>query len=165
MIRRPPRSTHCISSAASDVYKRQGLDVGSAAWGRDRWQRLPQQQQRAISLSEIRYFSDRSWDRPFQELSSARGKPSPGMVSAGTRTMGAENKHPKNTQRLRTSLFFFRCPWLHFLVASLDGSLTRAKGGVLNLANMRRHHARRNLFSCPVRCILHPVLVSRHVRG
>eukprot|EP00826_Nyctotherus_ovalis_P051006 TRINITY_DN6330_c0_g1_i1.p1 TRINITY_DN6330_c0_g1~~TRINITY_DN6330_c0_g1_i1.p1 ORF type:complete len:271 (+),score=60.79 TRINITY_DN6330_c0_g1_i1:25-813(+) len=24
MIRRPPRSTHCISSAASDVYKRQG---------------------------------------------------------------------------------------------------------------------------------------------
>eukprot|EP00825_Cyclidium_porcatum_P031054 TRINITY_DN32858_c0_g1_i1.p2 TRINITY_DN32858_c0_g1~~TRINITY_DN32858_c0_g1_i1.p2 ORF type:complete len:143 (+),score=21.09 TRINITY_DN32858_c0_g1_i1:59-487(+) len=33
MIRRPPRSTHCISSAASDVYKRQinaeymGIDV------------------------------------------------------------------------------------------------------------------------------------------
>ena len=26
MIRRPPRSTHCISSAASDVYKRQGCD-------------------------------------------------------------------------------------------------------------------------------------------
>eukprot|EP00825_Cyclidium_porcatum_P036969 TRINITY_DN4000_c0_g1_i3.p1 TRINITY_DN4000_c0_g1~~TRINITY_DN4000_c0_g1_i3.p1 ORF type:complete len:186 (-),score=59.63 TRINITY_DN4000_c0_g1_i3:151-708(-) len=25
MIRRPPRSTHCISSAASDVYKRQPL--------------------------------------------------------------------------------------------------------------------------------------------
>ena len=23
MVRRPPRSTHCISSAASDVYKRQ----------------------------------------------------------------------------------------------------------------------------------------------
>ena len=31
MIRRPPRSTHCISSAASDVYKRQfplGLERG-----------------------------------------------------------------------------------------------------------------------------------------
>eukprot|EP00825_Cyclidium_porcatum_P018058 TRINITY_DN20692_c0_g1_i1.p1 TRINITY_DN20692_c0_g1~~TRINITY_DN20692_c0_g1_i1.p1 ORF type:complete len:232 (-),score=57.32 TRINITY_DN20692_c0_g1_i1:122-817(-) len=26
MIRRPPRSTHCISSAASDVYKRQIMD-------------------------------------------------------------------------------------------------------------------------------------------
>eukprot|EP00825_Cyclidium_porcatum_P025660 TRINITY_DN27831_c0_g1_i2.p3 TRINITY_DN27831_c0_g1~~TRINITY_DN27831_c0_g1_i2.p3 ORF type:complete len:129 (-),score=17.94 TRINITY_DN27831_c0_g1_i2:204-590(-) len=26
MIRRPPRSTHCISSAASDVYKRQILE-------------------------------------------------------------------------------------------------------------------------------------------
>ena len=26
MIRRPPRSTHCISSAASDVYKRQVQD-------------------------------------------------------------------------------------------------------------------------------------------
>ena len=31
MIRRPPRSTHCISSAASDVYKRQG--IGSVAIG------------------------------------------------------------------------------------------------------------------------------------
>eukprot|EP00825_Cyclidium_porcatum_P037618 TRINITY_DN4189_c0_g1_i1.p2 TRINITY_DN4189_c0_g1~~TRINITY_DN4189_c0_g1_i1.p2 ORF type:complete len:118 (-),score=22.54 TRINITY_DN4189_c0_g1_i1:2-355(-) len=28
MIRRPPRSTHCISSAASDVYKRQ-IDYNS----------------------------------------------------------------------------------------------------------------------------------------
>eukprot|EP00826_Nyctotherus_ovalis_P065952 TRINITY_DN9719_c0_g1_i1.p1 TRINITY_DN9719_c0_g1~~TRINITY_DN9719_c0_g1_i1.p1 ORF type:complete len:125 (+),score=6.04 TRINITY_DN9719_c0_g1_i1:29-376(+) len=27
MIRRPPRSTHCISSAASDVYKRQIREV------------------------------------------------------------------------------------------------------------------------------------------
>eukprot|EP00825_Cyclidium_porcatum_P012947 TRINITY_DN16779_c0_g3_i1.p2 TRINITY_DN16779_c0_g3~~TRINITY_DN16779_c0_g3_i1.p2 ORF type:complete len:108 (-),score=44.26 TRINITY_DN16779_c0_g3_i1:63-386(-) len=27
MIRRPPRSTHCISSAASDVYKRQEDDM------------------------------------------------------------------------------------------------------------------------------------------
>ena len=26
MIRRPPRSTHCISSAASDVYKRQMVE-------------------------------------------------------------------------------------------------------------------------------------------
>eukprot|EP00825_Cyclidium_porcatum_P043362 TRINITY_DN6131_c0_g1_i1.p3 TRINITY_DN6131_c0_g1~~TRINITY_DN6131_c0_g1_i1.p3 ORF type:complete len:183 (-),score=21.68 TRINITY_DN6131_c0_g1_i1:733-1281(-) len=31
MIRRPPRSTHCISSAASDVYKRQ---VKSELYGR-----------------------------------------------------------------------------------------------------------------------------------
>eukprot|EP00826_Nyctotherus_ovalis_P028280 TRINITY_DN2235_c0_g1_i2.p1 TRINITY_DN2235_c0_g1~~TRINITY_DN2235_c0_g1_i2.p1 ORF type:complete len:103 (-),score=33.97 TRINITY_DN2235_c0_g1_i2:55-342(-) len=29
MIRRPPRSTHCISSAASDVYKRQERDNGT----------------------------------------------------------------------------------------------------------------------------------------
>eukprot|EP00825_Cyclidium_porcatum_P039873 TRINITY_DN4931_c0_g1_i3.p2 TRINITY_DN4931_c0_g1~~TRINITY_DN4931_c0_g1_i3.p2 ORF type:complete len:108 (+),score=20.38 TRINITY_DN4931_c0_g1_i3:120-443(+) len=28
MIRRPPRSTHCISSAASDVYKRQAVSNG-----------------------------------------------------------------------------------------------------------------------------------------
>eukprot|EP00825_Cyclidium_porcatum_P029674 TRINITY_DN3161_c0_g1_i5.p2 TRINITY_DN3161_c0_g1~~TRINITY_DN3161_c0_g1_i5.p2 ORF type:complete len:137 (-),score=21.89 TRINITY_DN3161_c0_g1_i5:21-431(-) len=28
MIRRPPRSTHCISSAASDVYKRQADLLG-----------------------------------------------------------------------------------------------------------------------------------------
>jgi len=31
MIRRPPRSTHCISSAASDVYKRQANKLG-ARW-------------------------------------------------------------------------------------------------------------------------------------
>jgi len=31
MIRRPPRSTHCISSAASDVYKRQALERNSKA--------------------------------------------------------------------------------------------------------------------------------------
>eukprot|EP00825_Cyclidium_porcatum_P038479 TRINITY_DN4480_c0_g1_i1.p1 TRINITY_DN4480_c0_g1~~TRINITY_DN4480_c0_g1_i1.p1 ORF type:complete len:260 (-),score=101.16 TRINITY_DN4480_c0_g1_i1:68-847(-) len=30
MIRRPPRSTHCISSAASDVYKRQGNNITKA---------------------------------------------------------------------------------------------------------------------------------------
>ena len=30
MIRRPPRSTHCISSAASDVYKRQACSSRSA---------------------------------------------------------------------------------------------------------------------------------------
>jgi len=32
MIRRPPRSTHCISSAASDVYKRQIWGVLGTAW-------------------------------------------------------------------------------------------------------------------------------------
>jgi len=36
MIRRPPRSTHCISSAASDVYKRQALpcEGGFYVWVR-----------------------------------------------------------------------------------------------------------------------------------
>ena len=33
MIRRPPRSTHCISSAASDVYKRQTYDYECDACG------------------------------------------------------------------------------------------------------------------------------------
>eukprot|EP00825_Cyclidium_porcatum_P022419 TRINITY_DN246_c0_g1_i16.p3 TRINITY_DN246_c0_g1~~TRINITY_DN246_c0_g1_i16.p3 ORF type:complete len:103 (-),score=11.07 TRINITY_DN246_c0_g1_i16:402-710(-) len=35
MIRRPPRSTHCISSAASDVYKRQVST--QSTWGLPRW--------------------------------------------------------------------------------------------------------------------------------
>ena len=34
MIRRPPRSTHCISSAASDVYKRQNYSVSIPPGGR-----------------------------------------------------------------------------------------------------------------------------------
>ena len=33
MIRRPPRSTHCISSAASDVYKRQPFESEAADKG------------------------------------------------------------------------------------------------------------------------------------
>eukprot|EP00826_Nyctotherus_ovalis_P011557 TRINITY_DN13000_c0_g2_i12.p1 TRINITY_DN13000_c0_g2~~TRINITY_DN13000_c0_g2_i12.p1 ORF type:complete len:198 (+),score=38.95 TRINITY_DN13000_c0_g2_i12:28-594(+) len=35
MIRRPPRSTHCISSAASDVYKRQTQSTWGIATGSD----------------------------------------------------------------------------------------------------------------------------------
>jgi len=35
MIRRPPRSTHCISSAASDVYKRQTQEGVVVAVGDD----------------------------------------------------------------------------------------------------------------------------------
>eukprot|EP00825_Cyclidium_porcatum_P035672 TRINITY_DN3743_c0_g1_i2.p1 TRINITY_DN3743_c0_g1~~TRINITY_DN3743_c0_g1_i2.p1 ORF type:complete len:117 (-),score=32.17 TRINITY_DN3743_c0_g1_i2:253-603(-) len=35
MIRRPPRSTHCISSAASDVYKRQVHGQGKKTRGID----------------------------------------------------------------------------------------------------------------------------------
>ena len=35
MIRRPPRSTHCISSAASDVYKRQDMYPGMAKTARE----------------------------------------------------------------------------------------------------------------------------------
>eukprot|EP00825_Cyclidium_porcatum_P019246 TRINITY_DN21859_c0_g1_i1.p2 TRINITY_DN21859_c0_g1~~TRINITY_DN21859_c0_g1_i1.p2 ORF type:complete len:110 (-),score=28.36 TRINITY_DN21859_c0_g1_i1:589-918(-) len=31
-IRRPPRSTHCISSAASDVYKRQRKQIGQIVY-------------------------------------------------------------------------------------------------------------------------------------
>ena len=34
MIRRPPRSTHCISSAASDVYKRQELQLCCRIWSK-----------------------------------------------------------------------------------------------------------------------------------
>jgi len=37
MIRRPPRSTHCISSAASDVYKRQSQTYGNAATMENSW--------------------------------------------------------------------------------------------------------------------------------
>eukprot|EP00825_Cyclidium_porcatum_P013636 TRINITY_DN1721_c0_g1_i1.p2 TRINITY_DN1721_c0_g1~~TRINITY_DN1721_c0_g1_i1.p2 ORF type:complete len:150 (-),score=66.21 TRINITY_DN1721_c0_g1_i1:122-571(-) len=35
MIRRPPRSTHCISSAASDVYKRQVST--QSTWDTGKW--------------------------------------------------------------------------------------------------------------------------------
>eukprot|EP00658_Telonema_sp_P-2_P024926 TRINITY_DN2002_c0_g1_i6.p1 TRINITY_DN2002_c0_g1~~TRINITY_DN2002_c0_g1_i6.p1 ORF type:complete len:129 (-),score=23.92 TRINITY_DN2002_c0_g1_i6:223-609(-) len=36
MIRRPPRSTLSSSSAASDVYKRQAIDIATSAVGRRR---------------------------------------------------------------------------------------------------------------------------------
>src|SRR5665811_2529560 len=38
MIRRPPRSTRVRSSAASDVYKRQGYNsIDSGLWGLNMW--------------------------------------------------------------------------------------------------------------------------------
>ena len=37
MIRQPPRSTHCISSAASDVYKRQTLGSDEMGLGLVDW--------------------------------------------------------------------------------------------------------------------------------
>ena len=42
MIRRPPKSTHCISSAASDVYKRQLLEdlVQLGLWNEEMKQEL-----------------------------------------------------------------------------------------------------------------------------
>ena len=57
MIRRPPRSTHCISSAASDVYKRQILflsKTGAEYWDTDSKQAIAQKLVRRISD----YFSD-----------------------------------------------------------------------------------------------------------
>eukprot|EP00825_Cyclidium_porcatum_P044200 TRINITY_DN6414_c0_g1_i1.p1 TRINITY_DN6414_c0_g1~~TRINITY_DN6414_c0_g1_i1.p1 ORF type:complete len:269 (+),score=53.81 TRINITY_DN6414_c0_g1_i1:97-903(+) len=42
MIRRPPRSTHCISSAASDVYKRQDLKQCHIQFEFD-WQSIQQE--------------------------------------------------------------------------------------------------------------------------
>eukprot|EP00826_Nyctotherus_ovalis_P061470 TRINITY_DN8752_c0_g1_i13.p1 TRINITY_DN8752_c0_g1~~TRINITY_DN8752_c0_g1_i13.p1 ORF type:complete len:149 (-),score=50.02 TRINITY_DN8752_c0_g1_i13:292-711(-) len=52
MIRRPPRSTHCISSAASDVYKRQVIE---AAHRRKDSGAL----ERAVKLPEIDFGLDR----------------------------------------------------------------------------------------------------------
>eukprot|EP00826_Nyctotherus_ovalis_P004582 TRINITY_DN11000_c0_g1_i2.p1 TRINITY_DN11000_c0_g1~~TRINITY_DN11000_c0_g1_i2.p1 ORF type:complete len:180 (-),score=34.11 TRINITY_DN11000_c0_g1_i2:1576-2094(-) len=49
MIRRPPRSTHCISSAASDVYKRQILK------GLNR----NQSEIRSLSMKQLPPFHDR----------------------------------------------------------------------------------------------------------
>eukprot|EP00826_Nyctotherus_ovalis_P050904 TRINITY_DN6306_c0_g1_i1.p1 TRINITY_DN6306_c0_g1~~TRINITY_DN6306_c0_g1_i1.p1 ORF type:complete len:181 (+),score=37.70 TRINITY_DN6306_c0_g1_i1:24-545(+) len=65
MIRRPPRSTHCISSAASDVYKRQGHVVGLAEVdphvGKCFGQGVPLQVQENFKepeLYEIRFVED-----------------------------------------------------------------------------------------------------------
>src|SRR5665811_2592597 len=43
MIRRPPRSTRVRSSAASDVYKRQGRSEVASIWATDEiWLRVPE---------------------------------------------------------------------------------------------------------------------------
>ena len=39
MIRRPPRSTHCISSAASDVYKRQWVAIVKSKYNKTEYLR------------------------------------------------------------------------------------------------------------------------------
>eukprot|EP00825_Cyclidium_porcatum_P051441 TRINITY_DN9460_c0_g2_i3.p2 TRINITY_DN9460_c0_g2~~TRINITY_DN9460_c0_g2_i3.p2 ORF type:complete len:109 (+),score=18.24 TRINITY_DN9460_c0_g2_i3:90-416(+) len=91
MIRRPPRSTHCISSAASDVYKRQvstqstwGMTQGSrhrSAEGLEgaRTQRMPQDggcQEAAGRYGSHRTASTRRW----QDATEFTGMQQPGMV-------------------------------------------------------------------------------------
>ena len=49
MIRRPPRSTQSRSSAASDVYKRQGLDLAAIPIG-DNYTMGPNDALRAVKL-------------------------------------------------------------------------------------------------------------------
>eukprot|EP00825_Cyclidium_porcatum_P002089 TRINITY_DN10966_c0_g2_i2.p4 TRINITY_DN10966_c0_g2~~TRINITY_DN10966_c0_g2_i2.p4 ORF type:complete len:109 (-),score=34.37 TRINITY_DN10966_c0_g2_i2:175-501(-) len=73
MIRRPPRSTHCISSAASDVYKRQVST--QSTWGAIK-QQSNKIKQNKINKTQmdvekyklygswtktIRYYNDMSW--------------------------------------------------------------------------------------------------------
>eukprot|EP00825_Cyclidium_porcatum_P049104 TRINITY_DN8411_c0_g1_i2.p3 TRINITY_DN8411_c0_g1~~TRINITY_DN8411_c0_g1_i2.p3 ORF type:complete len:168 (-),score=42.39 TRINITY_DN8411_c0_g1_i2:546-1049(-) len=56
MIRRPPRSTHCISSAASDVYKRQVSTQSTWVWDeRKAWleNRKKEQEQKAVELDYL----------------------------------------------------------------------------------------------------------------
>eukprot|EP00825_Cyclidium_porcatum_P035149 TRINITY_DN3686_c0_g1_i2.p4 TRINITY_DN3686_c0_g1~~TRINITY_DN3686_c0_g1_i2.p4 ORF type:complete len:120 (+),score=38.29 TRINITY_DN3686_c0_g1_i2:106-465(+) len=68
MIRRPPRSTHCISSAASDVYKRQvstqstweGEQVGDLwivyhAW---LWDKIQQNPGRVMLIDQVLWTND-----------------------------------------------------------------------------------------------------------
>eukprot|EP00825_Cyclidium_porcatum_P039072 TRINITY_DN465_c0_g1_i6.p1 TRINITY_DN465_c0_g1~~TRINITY_DN465_c0_g1_i6.p1 ORF type:complete len:454 (+),score=83.24 TRINITY_DN465_c0_g1_i6:129-1490(+) len=68
MIRRPPRSTHCISSAASDVYKRQVYisqqpQQSSLTQQQQQSMRLSQQQaQIAQSIQEAKKFLQSNFD-------------------------------------------------------------------------------------------------------
>eukprot|EP00825_Cyclidium_porcatum_P036943 TRINITY_DN3997_c0_g1_i4.p1 TRINITY_DN3997_c0_g1~~TRINITY_DN3997_c0_g1_i4.p1 ORF type:complete len:336 (+),score=89.31 TRINITY_DN3997_c0_g1_i4:136-1143(+) len=55
MIRRPPRSTHCISSAASDVYKRQGINA--EYMGKFRQKKMEEQPQRKKLRDEFMHFN------------------------------------------------------------------------------------------------------------
>eukprot|EP00825_Cyclidium_porcatum_P017280 TRINITY_DN20026_c0_g1_i2.p5 TRINITY_DN20026_c0_g1~~TRINITY_DN20026_c0_g1_i2.p5 ORF type:complete len:102 (-),score=35.55 TRINITY_DN20026_c0_g1_i2:644-949(-) len=56
MIRRPPRSTHCISSAASDVYKRQVST--QSTWGQQcKKIKKNKKKKRIIQVYYYQYFS------------------------------------------------------------------------------------------------------------
>ena len=73
MIRRPPRSTHCISSAASDVYKRQVM-VGPAEMDSSldllRTERARRGQ--SLALRAIPIWSDGDLRQPFAEPNNSR---------------------------------------------------------------------------------------------
>eukprot|EP00826_Nyctotherus_ovalis_P041919 TRINITY_DN4271_c0_g1_i1.p1 TRINITY_DN4271_c0_g1~~TRINITY_DN4271_c0_g1_i1.p1 ORF type:complete len:194 (+),score=41.22 TRINITY_DN4271_c0_g1_i1:30-611(+) len=62
MIRRPPRSTHCISSAASDVYKRQGFYSAS------------QERQRALKSFVLKSFRYAPNTKMFEHVLKARAR-------------------------------------------------------------------------------------------
>ena len=53
MIRRPPRSTHCISSAASDVYKRQ---IKNSLQDKDKLEEFNESIKKAKTLTEKKRY-------------------------------------------------------------------------------------------------------------
>eukprot|EP00825_Cyclidium_porcatum_P038448 TRINITY_DN4467_c0_g1_i2.p3 TRINITY_DN4467_c0_g1~~TRINITY_DN4467_c0_g1_i2.p3 ORF type:complete len:108 (-),score=20.12 TRINITY_DN4467_c0_g1_i2:139-462(-) len=53
MLRQPPRSTHCISSAASDVYKRQTYSSPSSSPVHSQVFHSSKQQQQNLNLHDL----------------------------------------------------------------------------------------------------------------
>jgi len=109
MIRRPPRSTHCISSAASDVYKRQLTFFLSAQLFR--WEpesRIPRRAKLLVAATAIPFLllgivENRS-DRILLEAKSAfialtSPMSAPRSDAAGTPSKPGTGEKPSNDEQ------------------------------------------------------------------
>eukprot|EP00825_Cyclidium_porcatum_P023910 TRINITY_DN26489_c0_g1_i1.p2 TRINITY_DN26489_c0_g1~~TRINITY_DN26489_c0_g1_i1.p2 ORF type:complete len:161 (-),score=54.92 TRINITY_DN26489_c0_g1_i1:355-837(-) len=96
MIRRPPRSTHCISSAASDVYKRQVST--QSTWGKFKGNNYPvlSLQERVLCVLALKYVDDVIIGAPWVVTEAMIKQFNISIVVQGTLTKGYNNKVTDN---------------------------------------------------------------------
>eukprot|EP00826_Nyctotherus_ovalis_P026426 TRINITY_DN20638_c0_g1_i4.p2 TRINITY_DN20638_c0_g1~~TRINITY_DN20638_c0_g1_i4.p2 ORF type:complete len:159 (-),score=71.00 TRINITY_DN20638_c0_g1_i4:250-702(-) len=100
MIRRPPRSTHCISSAASDVYKRQALYQALAQKNEKLMKELKEQRQACNELmTKVFAYQSMLEEVKVGSESPSRTAQSPAM-ELSKQVIDRASEHESSPQRL-----------------------------------------------------------------
>eukprot|EP00825_Cyclidium_porcatum_P012421 TRINITY_DN16481_c0_g1_i2.p2 TRINITY_DN16481_c0_g1~~TRINITY_DN16481_c0_g1_i2.p2 ORF type:complete len:200 (+),score=52.82 TRINITY_DN16481_c0_g1_i2:132-731(+) len=100
MIRRPPRSTHCISSAASDVYKRQVSTQSTWAQKREETQykrKLEQNKKKCLNKKQeqIEYENKQQKNSPYNAQTKDKQQEEGGLGFETCKEMKQSRKKPQ----------------------------------------------------------------------